>query len=260
MTPFDDGDEFDDDEFDDLEGYLTPMRRFLERVKGPLGVVLALLLVLPAGAGILRWVVFDRAGDRVVEELDAEDLDAALVDSVLRVGASSCAGGGTSSGSAFVLEVDGTSMLVTNRHVVEDARDVGLQQLGGGSGPRVESWRLSGTADVAVLALQDPASAPPPLPVADDPAREGQPVRTVGFPSGMPFTTAGEVVAAGDRELRLDMQVDPGASGSPILDRSGAVVGQVFARTTEGRGVGTPVGTVVRALDDLGEPRSECPG
>lgn len=250
-------DPFDED-LDDLEGHLTPMRRFVERVKGPLGLLVALLLVLPAGAGLVRWVIFDRAGDRVEQELDAEDLDRRLVDSVLLVGAQPCGRAGTSTGTAFVLEVDGRSVLLTNRHVVDDVRQVGLQRLGGGSGPTVESWRLASSADVAVLTLQDPEAAPPTLPVAEAPAEVDQRVHTVGFPSGMPFTTDGEVLATRGGQLLLDMQVDPGASGSPILDRTGAVVGQVFARTPEGRGVGTEVGTVVNALDDLGEPRSGC--
>lgn len=247
-----------DHEDDDLDGYLTPMRRFVERVKGPLGFLIALLLVVPAATGLVRWLVFDRASDRVVEELDAQDLDRALVDSVLLVGAAPCTGGGTATGTAFVMQVDGSPVLLTNRHVVADVGEVGLQRLGGGSGPVVDSWRLSSSADVAVLTLRDPDAAPPALPVATAGAEVGQRVRTVGFPSGMPFTTAGDVTAVGGGELRLDMQVDPGASGSPVLDRTGAVVGQVFARTAEGRGVATRVGTVVAALDDLGEARSGC--
>lgn len=248
----------DPHEDDDLDEYLTPMRRFVERVKGPLGLLVAALLVVPAATGLVQWLIFDRASDQVVEELDAEDLDQALVDSVLLVGAAPCTGGGTATGTAFVLQVDGAPVLLTNRHVVADVGDVGLQRLGGGPGPTVASWRLSSSADVAVLTLQEPARAPPALPVATEEAEVGQRVRTVGFPSGLPYTTAGDVVAVGGGELRLDMQVDPGASGSPVLDRTGAVVGQVFARTSGGRGVATRVGTVVRALDDLGEARSGC--
>lgn len=249
---------YGDDDLDDLAGHLTPMRRFVERVKGPMGLLVAALLVVPAATGLVQWLVFDRAGDEVVERLDADDLDRALVDSVLLVGAQPCTGAGTATGTAFVLERDGAAVLLTNRHVVDDVRQVGLQRLDGGPGPQVASWRLSGSADVALLDLEDPAAAPPALPVAADPAEVGERVRTVGFPSGMPYTTAGDVARAGRGELRLDMEVDPGASGSPVLDRTGAVVGQVFARTPGGRGVATPVGTVVTALDDLGDPRSGC--
>lgn len=244
---------------DDLEGHLTPMGRFVERAKGPLGVVLAVLLVVPMGTGLLQWLVFDRAGDRVVEELEAGDLDAALVNSVLRVAGSPCEGRARSvSGTAFVALVDGEPLVLTNRHVVEDVAAVGLQQLGGGPGPRVASWRLADGADVAVLRLTDGEDLPPALPLSADGPRAGDAVRTVGFPSGLPFTAAGSVAEVGDRELLLDVEVDPGASGSPVLGADGTVIGQVFARTPRGRGVATPVGTVVTALDDLGASRSDC--
>ncbi len=244
---------------DDLEGHLTPMGRFVERAKGPLGVVLAVLLVVPMGTGLLQWLVFDRAGDRVVEELEAGDLDAALVNSVLRVAGSPCEGRARSvSGTAFVALVDGEPLVLTNRHVVEDVAAVGLQQLGGGPGPRVASWRLADGADVAVLRLTDGEDLPPALPLSADGPRAGDAVRTVGFPSGLPYTAAGSVAEVGDRELLLDVEVDPGASGSPVLGADGTVIGQVFARTPGGRGVATPVGTVVTALDDLGASRSDC--
>lgn len=245
---------------DDLDGYETTMSRLVERSKGVLGVVLALALVIPLGAGLLQVLVFDRAGDRVVDELAASDLDAALAESVLLVGGTSCSGGrGAVTGTAFAVEVDGRDLLVTNRHVVESVAAVGVRPLGGGPGPRVASWQLSRSADVAVLELEDPGALPPRLRMAEQDAAPGDPVRTVGFPSGMPFTTAGEVAALERGRVVLDMRVDPGASGSPVLDRQGAVVAQVFARTEGGRGVGTPAGTLRTALDDLEAPRSDCP-
>lgn len=242
----------------DLDGYLTPTRRFLERAKGVLGVVLALALVVPLGAGLLRVLVFDRAGDRVVEELAGDDLDAALAESVLLVGGTSCDGTGAVTGTAFALQVDGRDLLVTNRHVVDSVTSVGVRPLAGGPGPRVASWQLSNVADVAVLELEDPDALPPTLPLAEDDPAVGDRVRTVGFPSGMPFTTAGEVARVGPGRVELDMRVDPGASGSPVVDRQGVVVAQVFGRTESGRGVGTPAGILRTALDDLGAARSDC--
>lgn len=242
----------------DLDGYLTPTRRFLERAKGVLGVVLALALILPLGAGLFRVLVFDRAGDRVVEELAADDLDAALAESVLLVGGNACDGTGTVTGTAFAVQFDGRDLLITNRHVVDAVGAVGVRPLGGGPGPRVGSWRLSSTADVAVLELEDAAALPPTLPLAEDDPAAGDRVRTVGFPSGMPFTTAGQVDRVASGRVELDMRVDPGASGSPVVDRRGTVVAQVFGRTESGRGVGTAAGTLRRALDDLGAARSDC--
>lgn len=242
---------------DDLDGLETPMTRFVEWAKGGIGVLVALALVVPLGAGLLQALVFDRAGDRVVDELTAADLDAVLAESVLLVGGSTCAGGAVT-GTAFAATVDGRDVLVTNAHVVDEVRDVGVRPLDGGAGVPVASWAPSRRADVAVLELADPDDLPPTLAMADTAPEPGTEVRTVGFPSGLPFTAAGEVAAVTSSRMELDVQVDPGASGSPVLDRNGAVVAQVFARTAEGRGVATPVGTLRAALDDLADPRTGC--
>lgn len=237
---------------------LTPMRRLFERSKLVLGVIVAIALVIPLGAGLLDRLGFLRAEDRVLDELAGDDLDVALVASVLRVGGTRCAGAGSSSGTAFALDLDGQVLLLTNRHVVEGMRTVGLRRLDGSAGPRVAAWQLSASADVAVLRLEDGQPMPSALGLSPRPAEVGDDVRTVGFPDGMPYTTAGQVAAVEGSRLLLDVEVSGGASGSPLLDRSGRVVGQIFARTAEGRGVATVAGTVVAALDDLGEPRSDC--
>ena len=54
-------------------------------------LIVALALVIPLGSGLFAWLGFSRAGDRVVEELTAADLDASLVASVLLVGATAWA-------------------------------------------------------------------------------------------------------------------------------------------------------------------------
>lgn len=220
--------------------------------------MLALALIIPLGAGLLRVLVFDRAGDRVIEELKAEDIDVALAESVLRVGGSSCDGTGGVSGTAFALRVDGQDLLVTNRHVVDSVGSLGVRPLRGGTGAAVSSWRLSNVADVAVLELEDPGRLPTTLPLSDEDPAVGDRVRTVGFPSGMPFTTAGQVARVEAGRVEFDMRVDPGASGSPVVDQQGTVIAQVFGRTESGRGVGTTAGTLHSALDDLGAARSDC--
>ena len=244
---------------DDLAGYETPMSRFVERAKGALGILLAAALVIPLGAGLLQTLVFDRAGDEVAEQLDASELDASLAESVLLVGGTTCAGGGAVTGTAFAVTVDGQDLLLTNAHVVADVRTLGVRSIDGGPGVPVASWRSSRVADVAVLELEDPSDLPPTLALADDDPAVGDPVRTVGFPSGLPFTAAGEVAAVADDRVALDVRVDPGASGSPVLDATtGDVVAQVYARTSGGRGVATALGTVRAALDDLADARAGC--
>jgi hypothetical protein len=165
---------------------LTPMRRLFERSKVVLGVIVAIALVVPLGAGLLDRLGFLRAEDRVLDELADDDLDVALVEAVLRVGGTRCGGAGTSSGTAFALDLDGEVLLLTNRHVVEDMRTVGLRRLDGSAGPRVAAWQLSDSADVAVLHLEDGQPMPPALGLSSRPAEAGDDVRTVGFRPACP--------------------------------------------------------------------------
>jgi S1-C subfamily serine protease len=171
--------------------------------------------------------------------------DADLADALLLVRSSDCVGR-TTTGSAFAVEIDGVPVVVTNRHVVEDARTIAVRPLEGGAALGVVSHRLAADADVAVLELADPAAIPPSLEIGAPVAR-GDEVRVIGFPSGRPTITAGPVEDAAPSRLVLDLAVDPGASGSPVLDETGRVVGQVHARTPDGRGIATPSTTLLEA-------------
>ena len=230
------------DDDDDLDGVQTSMSRLLARAKGWLALVVAVALVLPFGGWLVDEFAFGSAGSEVERRLGD---DAGLADALLLVRSSDCAGR-TTTGSAFAIDLDGTSVVVTNRHVVEDARTIGLRPLEGGPALRVVSHRLATARDVAVLELADPDELPSSLPVGSAVA-PGDEVRVVGFPSGRPRITAGPVEAAAPDRLVLDLAIDAGASGSPVLDGAGRVVGQVHARTADGRGIATPLAALTDA-------------
>jgi S1-C subfamily serine protease len=221
-----------------------------------IGVLVALAMVLALGQGLIDAWVFDRAGDRVEAELD-DATDVALARSVLLVRTVRCNGRRTS-GTAFATEIDGTTVLVTNRHVVEGAATVGLRSLTGDPAPRVASWRLARTADVATLAVTDATGLPPALPLAVGPTEAGTEVRTVGFPAALPFTSAGAVVEVTRTRLTTNVRTDPGASGSPLLDTDGVVVGQIFARSDADLGVATTAPALRGAIEQLEDPVSSC--
>jgi S1-C subfamily serine protease len=218
-----------DPEVDDLDGYETPISRFVSRSRGWIAVAIAVGLLLPAGGWAINEYAFGSAGDAVEAELGD---DAALADALLLVRSTDCAGR-SSSGSAFALDLDGEPVVVTNRHVVERARTIGVRPLDGGPALPVADHRLARNADVAVLELADPDDVPPRLRAGADPG-EGQ---------------GGQLV--------LELPVAPGASGSPVLDDAGQVVGQIFARTGDGRGLATSIGALVAAARDT-EPAPPC--
>lgn len=240
------------DDLDDLDGFETASSRFAARVRWLVVVVVALGLLVPAGRWALDELAFGAAGDAVEERLGDE---AGLAEALVLVRTVDCSGR-SSSGSAFALDLDGEPVLVTNRHVVEDARMVSVRPFDGGPAVPVGRHLVAASADVAVLELVDATEVPPTLPLGPA-ARSGEEVRTVGFPGGRPSTTAGPVAELAADRMILDLVIDPGASGSPVLDDAGQVVGQVFARMVDGRGIATPRDALVAAIS-AAEPAPAC--
>lgn len=229
---------------DDLANYRTPFSRLVTHARGWLGLLVAIAVALPLAGWAIDELDFRRSGDTVAQRLGA---DASLVDALLLVRVSTCAGG-SSSGSAFAVDLGDGPVVVTNRHVVDEASAVGVRPLVGGPALSVSEVRLSADLDVAVLELSDPRALPATL-VAGPDAAVGDEVRLVGFPAARPFTTEGEVVEVAPSRLLLDLRTDPGASGSPVVDDEGRVVGQIWARTVDGQGVATPISAVARAVE-----------
>jgi hypothetical protein len=240
------------EESDDLHGYETGMARLVRRSGRWLAAVLAAALLLPGAAWLVDELAFRRSGGAVESALGE---DAALVESVLLVRSVDCTGQ-VSTGSAFVVAVDGAVRVVTNRHVVDGGRTVSLRPLAGGAAQRVESHALSSSADVAVLTPREGTELPPALELGEDP-RAGEEVRLIGFPSALPFTTAGTIAHSAPDRTVVDLQVDPGASGSPIVDSEDRVVAQVFGRTGDGHGVATPASRLRAAVADA-RPAPPC--
>ncbi|MFP4311572.1 MAG: serine protease [Nitriliruptoraceae bacterium] len=236
---------------EDLTGYRTRRMRVLSRFKLILGLLVAVAMIVPAGGWVLDRLAMRDAADDVLEAL-GEDVD--LAASMRLVHSVDCLGRARS-GSAFALEVAGETVLVTNRHVLEQARSSVVQPLDGSSGTAVRGIRLARSADVAVLEV-DEAALPPPL-ERGPAARVGQPVISVGFPGARPTFREGRVDRVEPTRLVLGLEVAGGASGSPVMDEQGRVIGQVYARTSEGRGLATPIDLVAAAVDEA-VPATPC--
>jgi S1-C subfamily serine protease len=220
-------------------------------------MVVALALLLPAGNWLLDELRFRSSAAEVVETLDGQRTGNAIAETVLLVRTLGCAPGSRGSGTAFAVETPSGTVLVTNRHVVEHARQVGVRALGSTIAHQVVDVRVSDHADVAVLDLADPSVLPPPLALTSGLPASGSAVRLVGFPAANPFTTTGTVEQTGPSRLLLELEVAPGASGSPVVNGEGRVVAQVFGVTREGLGVATPSEQLTTALAQL-RPAEGC--
>lgn len=246
----------------DEEPYESAFTRFVDRTRVWLVALVAIAMVVPAIGAFTSRLPFQRAGDEVAEALAATG-DDELLDAVLLVETATC-GGSSSTGTAFLTVLDGAVVLVTNAHVVDDARSVAVQTLDGERRAAATGVALARDADVAAILLDvDPRDLGTPIPLGED-ASPGTPVRTVGFPRSLPATSTGVVLDTrragnGVAAIQASTETEPGASGSPIVDPDGVVVAQVFARTANGDAVATASSSIADALrDGLGATGFAC--
>jgi len=158
-------------------------------------------------------------------------------------------------GTGFCVNADGT--MLTNRHIVLNDQGqrplrIAIQFSGSREVLPGRFVRAASDVDIAVIKVESQG----PFPVVTGLALEGQPqagdpIALVGFPLGLDLpqggTAAQPIVRAslmtgtvsrvlGDSLLQLDAFSGTGASGSPILDRTGRVIGIEFGGPREARG------------------------
>jgi S1-C subfamily serine protease len=170
-------------------------------------------------------------------------------------------------GSGFVLP---GGVVVTNRHVIDQPREITLNTWDGVSLDATVTG-IAVDSDLAVLQLRDDAATD--LPVAElrtTAVEVGETIVAVGYPEGGPATvTTGSVVGLVDGELlgepseviRVDATIRQGNSGGPLLDEQGRVVGVVFAlEVGTGYGLAVPVTTLLERLEGegLAAPTGVC--
>ena len=158
------------------------------------------------------------------------------------------------SGSGFVLDDKG--FILTNQHVVEDAKDVRVR-IGDSTG--LTPARVMGTdpgSDLAVLKVDpdDLEEDLDPLELGSSKDAEvGNPAIAIGSPFGLTGSLTTGVISALDRPIRApngftidgalqtDAAINPGNSGGPLLDARGRVIGinaQIATDTQSNSGVG----------------------
>ena len=188
-----------------------------------------------------------------------------------------------SSGSGFLIEVDGEQFVVTNFHVAMPAVAEGTSQLRSdstiiatfGANERDEfSLDVVGvnpSFDLALLRAQDGVTLPnlEPLPIGDsDLAVKGQKTIAMGNPFGLGVTlTTGSISSIGRLVtsigqvsvpmIQTDAAINPGNSGGALFTSSGELIGintAIFnpeARAFAGIGFAVPSNLLVEALANL---------
>jgi S1-C subfamily serine protease len=158
-------------------------------------------------------------------------------------------GGGTATGSGFVIDAEGH--VLTNSHVVDGADRIRVKL---GSSDATHSAEVVGTdpaTDVALLKVDAPADQLHPLSLGDSSKLQvGDPVVAIGNPFGLDRTVTSGIVSALQRQIQApngfaishviqtDAAINPGNSGGPLIDSSGSVVGINSQIETGGGGNG----------------------
>lgn len=172
--------------------------------------------------------------------------------------------------------------IVTNAHVVEDARTIRVELHDG----RVREARLVGRderTDIALLRIDSVAGINPPRRASGVPVHVGDHVFAFGSPFGIKFSmSAGIVSGLGRSEaaslvgmrsgytnfIQTDAAMNPGNSGGPLVDIQGQVIGMCTAiannmdfmmndRSPQGQSAGIgfaiPVETIEAVVEQLME-------
>ena len=165
-------------------------------------------------------------------------------------------------GSGFIISSDG--LILTNAHVVREAKDVTVKL----SDRREFTAKVLGsdpTTDIAVLRIV--AKDLPTVRIGDARSLEvGDPVLAIGAPYGLEQTATQGIVSAKGRSLpgdntvvpfiQTDAAVNPGNSGGPLFDGSGAVVGinaQIYSQSGgfQGLSFSIPINVAMKVKDQI---------
>lgn len=169
-------------------------------------------------------------------------------------------------GSGSVIDMSGH--IVTNLHVVEDARQVNVTLFDGKS---YDAKFVGSDAvnDVAVIRIDAPAESLHPVEFGNSRRlKVGMRVFAIGNPFGLERTLTTGIISSLNRSLQLhgarsikqiiqiDAAINPGNSGGPLLDSHGRLIGintAIASKTGQSAGVGfaIPISLVSRIVPQL---------
>lgn len=166
-----------------------------------------------------------------------------------------------SQGSGFIVSSDG--LILTNAHVVREAKEV-IVKLSDRRELKAKVLGADPATDIAVLRID--ARNLPVVRLGDaQQLQVGDPVLAIGSPFGFEQTATQGIVSAKGRSLpggtsvpfiQTDAAVNPGNSGGPLFDGTGAVVGinaQIYSQSGgfQGLSFAIPINVALKVKDQI---------
>src|SRR5262252_3899164 len=139
-------------------------------------------------------------------------------------------------GSGFIIKPDG--VIVTNNHVVADAKEMSVKLTSGEVYRNVYLITTDPVEDLAFLKIEGVDLPTVPLGNSNE-VRLGDEVLLVGAPQGLEQTVSDGLISGirldnGVRVLQTSAAASPGSSGGPLLNRSGEAVGVMSFKVVNG--------------------------
>jgi S1-C subfamily serine protease len=173
----------------------------------------------------------------------------------------------TVQGSGFVYEYDNQMVIITNKHVVDDATNITVT-FSNGDGYPATVIGSDAYSDLAILSLQAPSTEFHPLEIVSSSSLEvGDPVVAIGSPFGLGGTMTNGIISQLGRTIQdsvagnfpianiiqTSVPINPGNSGGPLLNYQGEVVGITTAiiQNSNGLGFAIPSNTILREIGSL---------
>ena len=143
----------------------------------------------------------------------------------------------SSQGTGFIVGLGQFSIVVTNYHVVNEAKEVEIA-FSDGHVTTGKVLKRDKQNDLAIISLDDIVQKPNGFQIfPSHKVRSGQEVFVIGYPmeallGGQPGISKGMISSVvglnnDSRHFRITAQINPGNSGGPLLDAQGRVIGIV---------------------------------